>query len=240
MRATQLEACKQDYNSAHEEKEKTKSLLEDKINSLPALKKESDKWEKKYQFQMNLNDKKKELILKKAELAWASVRDLEEEKNESSSKIEVAQAKIDKCNEKLNNDSTNEKDLMAEKRKVEKEIQEIAQSEANNKAKVERLQAEVKTKYRISKELQDTLYEVKRNHQTKVNDLKNIEEHIENLKSQGTDEYDRKHKQRMDNIRRLRDEVDNVNAEVECETGIFGIDRLNEYYIWKSLKLASV
>jgi len=214
MRATQLEACKQDYNSAHEEKEKTKSLLEDKINSLPALKKESDKWEKKYQFQMNLNDKKKELILKKAELAWASVRDLEEEKNESSSKIEVAQAKIDKCNEKLNNDSTNEKDLMAEKRKVEKEIQEIAQSEANNKAKVERLQAEVKTKYRISKELQDTLYEVKRNHQTKVNDLKNIEEHIENLKSQGTDEYDRKHKQRMDNIRRLRDEVDNVNAEV--------------------------
>merc|ERR1719394_1009192 len=79
MRATQLEACKQDYNSAHEEKEKTKSLLEDKINSLPALKKESDKWEKKYQFQMNLNDKKKELILKKAELAWASVRDLEEE-----------------------------------------------------------------------------------------------------------------------------------------------------------------
>jgi len=214
MRATQLEACKQDYNSAYEEKEKTRSLLEDKVASLPSLKKESDKWEKKYQFQMNLNDKKKELSSKKAEFAWALVRDQEDKKDELNSKIDVAQAKIEKCNKSLSSDSSSEKELMAEKRKVEKEIQDIAQGEANNKTKLEKLHTEVKNKFRATKDVQDDFHESKRMHESRVGELKDIEEHIEKLKSQGTDEYERSHKQRMDNIRKLNDEIENIEAEV--------------------------
>ena len=50
MRATQLKACKNDYNEANIQREHTEGIVQEKKNSLPALKKEATKWEKKHQF----------------------------------------------------------------------------------------------------------------------------------------------------------------------------------------------
>ena len=135
MKATQLEACKTDYNEANVQKEHTASLLGDKMKSLPALEKEAAKWEKKYQFQLNLNNKKKDIYLKKGELAWAKVRDLEIEASQKEEEIDNLRKKITLSDEKAAKEVQKEKDYMKEKKRLEKEIQEIAQSENDNNKK---------------------------------------------------------------------------------------------------------
>ena len=44
MRAKQLENCKADYNAPAEERSTANALLANKMNSLPELKKEWDRW----------------------------------------------------------------------------------------------------------------------------------------------------------------------------------------------------
>ena len=73
--ATQLEGCKNDYNPAALEKVQSETYLEDKKKSLPELKRELEKWEKKYQFHMNLNTRRADVKTKKGELSWAAVSD---------------------------------------------------------------------------------------------------------------------------------------------------------------------
>ena len=72
---TQLKGCKNDYNPAALEKVQSETYLEDKKKSLPELKRELEKWEKKYQFHMNLNTRRADVKTKKGELSWAAVSD---------------------------------------------------------------------------------------------------------------------------------------------------------------------
>ena len=65
MRATQLQNCKEDYNAAHMDKEEAEHLLGEKKRSLPTLKKELAKWEKKYNLHMSINNKKEDVKKKK-------------------------------------------------------------------------------------------------------------------------------------------------------------------------------
>ena len=65
MKATQLDSCKNDYNMAANDKIEADNLIGEKRASLPTLKKELDKWEKKYNWHMNFNDKKADLKQKK-------------------------------------------------------------------------------------------------------------------------------------------------------------------------------
>lgn len=61
MRATQLEDCKRDYNTAAEEKNVAEALIQDKLATLPDIKKEVHVWEKKYQFHQTLENKKESI-----------------------------------------------------------------------------------------------------------------------------------------------------------------------------------
>ena len=65
MRATQLDCCKADYNTAAEDKVESENIIGEKKASLPTLKKEMNKWEKKYNWHINLNNKKADLKNKK-------------------------------------------------------------------------------------------------------------------------------------------------------------------------------
>ena len=69
MRATQLQNCKEDYNAAHQDKEEAEHLLGEKKRSLPTLKKELAKWEKKYNLHMSINNKKED-VKKKKVIDW--------------------------------------------------------------------------------------------------------------------------------------------------------------------------
>ena len=65
MRATQLQNCKEAYTMASINKAEAESLIEEKRKSLPTLKKEYMKWEKKYKLHMSLNNKKEDVKKKK-------------------------------------------------------------------------------------------------------------------------------------------------------------------------------
>ena len=65
MKATQLDSCKNDYHLAKIEKEETETIIKEKDASLPTLKKEKEKWEKKYEWHKNISNKKADLKNKK-------------------------------------------------------------------------------------------------------------------------------------------------------------------------------
>ena len=69
MRATQLQNCKDDYNAAAVDKEEAENLIGEKKRSLPTLKKELVKWEKKYNLHMSINNKKED-VKKKKVIDW--------------------------------------------------------------------------------------------------------------------------------------------------------------------------
>ena len=86
---------------AREEKAVASQMLEDKKNSLPTLKKEWEKWAKKYEFLQNLKTRKEDIDKKKAEVAWILVKNAEEEVEEEMNKISVETKKIPLCDDKI-------------------------------------------------------------------------------------------------------------------------------------------
>ena len=214
MKATQLEACKTDYNEANVQKEHTASLLGDKMKSLPALEKEAAKWEKKYQFQLNLNNKKKDIHLKKGELAWAKVRDLEIEASQKEEEIDNLRKKITLSDEKAAKEVQKEKDYMKEKKRLEKEIQEIAQSENDNNKKMEELKNEFKAKRNSMKDADNVVEDLKTKKKGIQRDINVLESEITKLRTQGTEEWDREHQKRMSDIRKHEENIATLSAEV--------------------------
>jgi len=111
MRATQLEGCKNDYNDAASEKTQSETYLEEKKRSLPELKRELEKWEKKYQFHMNLNTRRADVKAKKGELSWAVVRDFEVELEEERKKVDGEKKKLPQCEKNVEKHADEEKEL---------------------------------------------------------------------------------------------------------------------------------
>ena len=214
MRATQLEACKNDYNEANIQREHTEGLVQEKKNSLPALQKEAAKWEKKHQFHTTLTTKKKDILRKKGEMAWGRVRDLEEVANKLKDEAEKEKQKIGKAEEKVMEEVEREKELIKNKRVFEKEIQEIAQSEQKDQKRQEELLSNYKIKAKKSKELQDQVIEMDSRKTSIQKEIKVLESEITKLRTSGTEEYDREHKKRMAAIRKLEEDNNNLQAEI--------------------------
>merc|ERR1719452_196142 len=121
MRATQLEGCKNDYNAAAVEKVQSETYLEEKKKSLPELKRELEKWEKKYQFHMNLNTRRADVKAKKGELSWSVVRDWEVEVEEERRKVDFEKKKLPLCEKNIEKHSEEEKQMRERKKEVEAE-----------------------------------------------------------------------------------------------------------------------
>ena len=60
-----MDSCKNDYNMAAQDKTETENLIREKRASLPTLKKEMEKWEKKHNWHLNFKNKKDDLKQKK-------------------------------------------------------------------------------------------------------------------------------------------------------------------------------
>ena len=93
MRATQIEDCKKDYNTAAEQKNVAEAFIEDKLQTLPDLKKEVSVWEKKYQFHQSLENKKESIQKLKTELAWSMSKKTEAEHAKTSREVFQARTK---------------------------------------------------------------------------------------------------------------------------------------------------
>ena len=214
MKATQLESCLKDYTTANDEKEHSKILLDEKKNSLPALKKEVDKWGKKYKFQLHLKDLKLDIQRKKGELAWAVVRDCEKEIDEFKEQEDVIRKKIVLVDEKKSKGNEREKEIVQEKRKIEKEIQDIAKMEGEISRREKELTDDFRKKQAVTKELRTTVLDLQRKIDSTTRDIKTIEAEIEKLRSAGTEDYERGHQKRMNQIRKYEEEADKLKAEV--------------------------
>lgn len=219
MRATQLEACKADYNSAAVEKSQAEAHLEEKKTSLPELKREMEKWKKKYEFHQNLKVRKQDIKVKKAELAWARVRDVEIELEEKKTNLDIENKKLPMCDEKIEISAAKEKELRNRKKEIETEIQEIAKNQDRIAAELKKLKTDFKNEEEKAKTVRKSLAELKRRKESLVSEAQALSEEIEKMRSgEGRAEYEQRHKRRQEEMNRTEQEVAALNAQVETSS----------------------
>jgi len=219
MRATQLESCKNDYNSAAVEKGQAEAHLEEKKASMPELTKELEKWRKKYDFHQNLKHRKQDLKEKKAEFGWARVRDGETEVEEQQNKLDVVQKKIPMCDKNIEDVVSKEKEVRAEKRNLEAEIQDIGKNQDAEEAELTKLKTHLKIKAEALKNARRAVKEFESNKLSKEADMKTVEETIENMRSgEGQLVYEERRSKRHSKMEQLYREVDALTAQAETST----------------------
>ena len=214
MRATQLETCKADYNAAAIEKTTAEKHLEEKKASLPELKKELAKWEKKYEFHQNLNVRKQDVKVKKAELSWAVVRDKEMEASTAEEEAEEQKKKISKCEQTIGEYSTKEKSLREEKMAVEAEIQKLADTREEETNKLDQLKKDSDMKREKARALKKTLGELERQRDKVSRRAKTLVDEINRLRANAS-EYEEKHKERKREISNLENQAVSLNAQID-------------------------
>merc|ERR1719186_931751 len=215
MRATQLEGCKNDYNVAAVEKAQSETHLQEKINSLPELKREVQKWEKKYQFHMNLNTRRGDLKVKKGELSWAVVRDFEGEVEDERKKVNLEKKKLPVCEKNIEKHGEEEKRIKGRKKEVESEIQTIAKDQQGEQDKLRQLKQELQAKNEVAKASRKAVNVMKNNKETIVREITALSERIEELRASGTAEYEEKHRLRMEQIRQTEEMVVALGAQYD-------------------------
>jgi len=215
MRATQLEGCKNDYNSAALEKVQSETYLQEKMKSLPELKRELEKWEKKYQFHMNLNTRRGDVKTKKGELSWAVVRDWEGEVEEERKKVDVEKRKLPLCEKNIEKHGEEEKNMRERKKEVEVEIQSIAKDQQGEEDKLRQLKQEFQAKNEAAKASRKGVNSMKNKKETISGEMTALSGEIERLRASGTAEYEEKHRLRVEQIRQTEDTVVALNAQSE-------------------------
>jgi len=213
MRATQLEGCKNDYNAAAVEKVQSETYLDEKKKSLPELKRELDKWEKKYQFHMNLNTRRADVKAKKGELSWAVVRDWEVELEEERKKVDIEKKKLPLCEKNIEKHGEEEKGMRERKKVVEAEIQNIAKDQQGDEARLRELKQDYQAKNEVAKASRKTANGLKNKQDTLDKQVNALSEEIERLRSSGTAEYEEKHRARVEQIRRTEEVVVALGAQ---------------------------
>ena len=107
-----------------------------------------------------------------------------------------------------------EKEVVKEKRRIEKEIQDIAKMEGEYNRREKELTDDFRKKQTVTKELRTTVLDLQRKIDSTTRDIKSIETEIEKLRSSGTEEYERGHQKRMNQIRKFEEDADKLKAEV--------------------------
>ena len=243
MKATQLETCKNDYNEAHIELGQTQLLVQEKKKSLPYLKKEVDKWEKKHQFHMNLKQKKIDLQYKKGELGWALVRDMEHQAEDIKEKMEVQVTKVKKAADNISVTEAKLKDQGVEKKKIEKNIQDIAQGQPEEEAKLDVIWNNVKEKLKDVRDRKAKADEEAAKKSGLEREIHIMESQVAKLRVEGTSEYEREHRRRLEQISQLQEQLNKVSAEsstTETHLGHLDANRKDCDQRLMSLKAAKV
>jgi len=213
MRATQLEMCKADYNAAHVEKSTAEGHLEEKKNSLPELKRELTKWEKKWEFHQNLNVRRNDVKKKKGELAWAVVRDAELEAVEVEKAAEDQGKKVPICQKKIEDQEAKEKELRANKKSVEAEIQAFGDVNAALKRRAVELKAEMEAQKKKFKLANSAQQELKRKKEKYSREVKELTEEITKRRATVSD-FEEKSRERKGQIDVLMKQVHALEAQI--------------------------
>ena len=213
MKATQLETCKHDYNAAAVEKGTAENHLVEKKNSLPELKKELGKWQKKYDFHQSLNVRREDVRRKKGELAWAVVKEVEVEAAEAEKVAEGERKKLPACERKISGAVEQEKGLREEKRRIEAEIQEMAATNGDLKARVERYKGEKDAKEEEARNAKKDVKKLERKRENDANETKQLRDEIGRLREAASD-YEENSRARRREVEGLEEQVVALNSQV--------------------------
>ena len=213
MRATQLEMCKADYNAAHVEKSAAEGHLEEKRKSLPELKKELNKWEKKYEFHQNMNVRRNDVKRKKGELAWAVVRDAELEAVEVEKVAEEQRKKLPVCQQKIEDQEAKEKEMRASKKKVEAEIQAFGDVNDALKRRATELKVEFDAQKKKLEKANIAQKELKRKKEKLSRESNALNEEISKRRATVSD-FEEKSKERRRKIDTLMEQVQALEAQI--------------------------
>ena len=213
MKATQLETCKHDYNAAAVEKGVAENHLVEKKNSLPELKKELGKWQKKYDFHQSLNVRKKDVRRKQGELAWALVKEVEVEAAEADRVADGERKKLPACEKKIGEKVEQEKKLREEKKEIETEIQDMAATNGDLKARVERNKGEKDTKEEDARNAKKVVKKLERKKENDANETKQLRDEIARLRETAS-EYEENSRARRREVEGLEEQVVALNSQV--------------------------
>ena len=213
MKGTQLESCKNDYNAAHVEKIGAENLLEEKKGSLPTLKKELDKWTKKYQFHQNLSTRKEDIKKKTAELGWAVVRDHEEEIEEDRKKLVTEETKLPLADGKVQEFTEKEREARGRKKELETEITGLEQVMKDEEANVKNLKILWDKQYDQHRRVKREINQLK----TKANsievDMEQLKAEVERLRTTGNAEQEENTRRRNAQIAQLEGKIEELEAQ---------------------------
>merc|ERR1719167_641881 len=215
MRATQLDECKNDYNTAAEEKNVSETLIREKLNTLPDIKKEVSKWEKKYQFHQTLENKRDSIVTLKAELAWAMCKQAESEYLKVCKDITVQNQKIEKAKEEMNNSATEEQNLKKEKSMIEKEIQTLAKDSTSLDEVINGYKENVKTAKSEEKKIVSQLSHAKSSKSAKAKELKILADAIRKVQDTDAEEVRQLAENRNLRIQSLIAQRDEYEAKMQ-------------------------
>ena len=215
MKASRLEECKQDYNSANFEKEAAKVLLEDKMKSLIALKAEVKKWKKKFEYHQLIEKKRNELEPLKVELAWSMVRILREDYSKTEENVEVFEKKIEHCSKKIEEEIEKQKEMKKEKMEVEKEIQEVAMEADKAEEAADELRRSARLAREAEKNTHKSVQDFQRQTKVKTDQVEALQSAILKIQSgESEQEYKQAEERKQEEIERLENEKVAMEAQI--------------------------
>jgi len=217
-RSSRLKDCEDLYMVVEENKEKCKIALKGKQESVLELQKECASWTKKWDHYENLKTKKDEVNRLKGELAWAIVRDTEQQVGEIDDRLAKERKKIAKAEDMVEQTKREDKELRAQKKEVEKEIQDIAETHGPESRRVEELKRVAEEKKRQLQHASRAANEVKRKIEKSTRNLETVSKEIDKYKTGKCREYEEKRLERGRQLKVLEEETSALKAQLETSS----------------------
>ncbi len=207
MRATLLDDCKREYTAAVEQKAVAETMLGEKEGHLPYLEGQVKKWEFKLDQIQNMKDREKKIDEKKNELLWALEAKSQEYLKTALQEREKWTKKMEVCQRHIEEQLQAKEDLDLKKAEAQREIQEIAAKAQKEQDAVNELKETYNKCFDVQKQARRAFNAVRNDHDQTEETVRQLESRIDQLRSGGTTEYERKERERTDKVERLREQV---------------------------------
>jgi len=214
-KSTCLEEVEKAYDTATADKENAEFALDRKKQTLPQLQKEYDNWKKKWEFFENLETRQEEVVYKKRELAWALVRDAENDVQETSKSMEKDEKKMKMADREVEGIKERDKATRANKKEIEDEIQSIAKSSEPDDARLNELKQAHDDKKRRTQQVGRAVAELLRKKGKVQKNLDEVSKAIDEFKNGKYREFQEKARKRSLLMEQLTQETEALTAQIE-------------------------
>ena len=187
--------------------------LTDKNSPFFSLK-EMAKWAKKYEFFESLDGKRDNIKLMKKELAWAVVRECEQDMEETSKEVEKENKKVELVETRIAAIKKQDKTWREKKKKIESEIQDIDRNLKPAEEEVTRLKRELTSRADRTRKSLRSVADFKGKLDSAERDVADLTREIAKYRSGEYHEYEVRHQERLHTIQGLEEETTSIEAQV--------------------------